>query len=161
MGFINCEWLYNAIFLDKKLTKLSGNGITYDEKIYVLKELDFNKAIGKLDILVMKNQVKMKNVKTLKEKYLKISSDKKSKFSSSSDGVHYEDICTKRKDKFSNLNKEKENKNENKNENEIEIGKINIVKKINKISFNYNEEINPEIQLDKKSYIFSCFNFFK
>jgi hypothetical protein len=156
LGFINCEWVYEAIFLDKKQIKLTGNGITYDQKIYVLKELDFNKAIGKLDISVMKNPVKMKHINTLKEKNLKINSGNEHRLLSESDCPNLESSSVYSRAKFSVSNSSNgQSIREKVKEKEI----ISLERKINKLS-NSNKENDKEIQLNKQSFLFGCFNIF-
>jgi hypothetical protein len=62
--------------LEKKETLNSGDGVTIDNNIYILNEIDMKKSISKLDILVqIKEQVKKNNSLYEKKKKIPESSD--------------------------------------------------------------------------------------
>jgi hypothetical protein len=57
LGFVNCKWIYRLIFLDKKDTCNTGDGFTIDNNIYILNEIDMNKSIRLLEILVQEREI--------------------------------------------------------------------------------------------------------
>ncbi len=62
--------------MEKKETLNSGDGVTIDNNIYILNEIDMKKSISKLDILVqIKEQVKKNNSLYEKKKKIPESSD--------------------------------------------------------------------------------------
>jgi len=137
--------------LDKKQTKVAGDGMTIDEKIYVLSELDLNKTIGKLQIVVLQNEEKMKQIKLEKDKEIEIKKEKerreillKNKQSSESDSIHLEDIYL-----F--------NKNKSLNEEDEKLKSSNFYKN-KKLS---NEKNNSDIEYDVKTICKGCFNIFE
>ncbi len=52
LGFILCEWSYRGYLINKKNGCTSGDGLTIDNKLYILNEVNLTQHIEKLEILV-------------------------------------------------------------------------------------------------------------
>ena len=103
MGFIKCKWQYKENIIDKNKTKVTGEGYTIDDKIYVLKELDINKTISKLLVKVNK---KVEKIYYNYNNNLEIN---KNNSSNDGDSINLEDMYIFKTNK--SLKEEKEKKN--------------------------------------------------
>lgn len=52
IGFINCEWSYRGYLTNKKNCTISGDGLTIDNKLYILNEVSLNQYIEKMELIV-------------------------------------------------------------------------------------------------------------
>jgi hypothetical protein len=61
VGFVKCEWVYAGTLLKgNKSSNLNGDGMTVDNKLYVLNETDLSKHFEYLDITVKESRVRYK-----------------------------------------------------------------------------------------------------
>jgi hypothetical protein len=65
IGFINSEWNYKGLLSNKNSSLVSGDGITIDNKLYVIKETNIISQFLKLEITVKENNIKLKRLKTI------------------------------------------------------------------------------------------------
>jgi len=61
---VNCQWQYKGTLHNKKESKVSGDGKTYDNKLYTFKETCIKTMWDKLEILINKLEGKdlLKNI---------------------------------------------------------------------------------------------------
>ena len=52
IGFVNCQWQYRGSLTNKKDSKISGDGRTYDNKFYTFKEANYKTTWENLELLV-------------------------------------------------------------------------------------------------------------
>jgi len=52
VGFVNCEWTLKGKLLHKSDSRVFGEGLTYDGKLYTFKETAFAKTFDQLEIQV-------------------------------------------------------------------------------------------------------------
>ena len=52
MGFVNCQWQYRGILINKTNSRISGEGKTYDNKLYTFKEADYKTMWENFELLV-------------------------------------------------------------------------------------------------------------
>lgn len=123
-------------FLDKKDTENSGDGVTIDQNIYILNEIDIKKSIRKLEILIQEKSPATPD---------KIKKTKPKKYPESSD---YDSIGLEC-DHPSRRNKSK-----------IEFnGYLNASINSKEISNKLQEKLG--IQIENKSNCINCLNIFK
>ena len=50
IGFVQCQWQYRGTLTNKKDSKITGEGRTYDNKLYTFKEANYYKTWQTLEI---------------------------------------------------------------------------------------------------------------
>ncbi len=51
IGFVNCQWQYRGSLINKKESKITGDGRTYDNKFYTFKEANYKTLWDNLELL--------------------------------------------------------------------------------------------------------------
>lgn len=62
IGFVNCEWNYKGYLSNKSTSFISGDGLTIDNKLYVLDNIHLSKQISQMEITVRESSIKFKCV---------------------------------------------------------------------------------------------------
>jgi hypothetical protein len=60
IGFVNCEWTYKGMLINKKSSYINGDGITIDSKLHILKETNLLSQLERLEIEVKEHKLKYK-----------------------------------------------------------------------------------------------------
>ena len=59
IAFVNCEWIYKGYMTNKKASLVNGDGVTIDNKLYIMKEVNLTSQFGKLEILAKRENFRM------------------------------------------------------------------------------------------------------
>ena len=51
IGFVHCQWQYKGVLANKKDSRITGEGRTYDDKLYTFKEANYNVVWDSLELL--------------------------------------------------------------------------------------------------------------
>ena len=94
IGFFNCEWNYRWILSSKDNCLVSGDGITIENKLYILNEVSFYQHIKKLEIQI-KAKIKSKKQKNIAELNLKTKTNKFAISNSDLDSIELESVKSK------------------------------------------------------------------